>query len=354
MPELPEVQTTVDGLNRKIKGSKIVDVWSIYNSPYYKSKQNIKDPKFFLEFKKRIIGATIIKSERRAKNILIHLDNSETILIHLKMTGHLMFGEYTNTSVKYNIDACAKNSKNKSLKTTTTNKDDPWRPTDKEDKALNDPFNRHIRLVFSLQSNNIRNAPSVKNKNKPLEEKHLVLSDTRKFAKVTVIKTNNIFHSPDLAHLGPEPLTKDFNFEIFKKQLNKKLNGKIKTVLLDQTIIAGIGNIYSDEALWLANIHPESIVKKIPTEILKKIFDSILVVLKNGIDFGGDSMSDYRNIDGEKGFFQEKHNAYRKTGQPCVKCIVGKKTNIESLHLIKRIVVGGRGTHYCENHQAKY
>ncbi len=331
MPELPEVQTTVDGLNKKVKGAKVIDIWSIYNSPYYKSKQNIKDPVFFTEFKKRIIGAKVLKAERRAKNILIHLDNKETILIHMKMTGHLMFGKYINTHVSNN----AQKSKNK---------EDPWKPADKNNKALNDPFNSHIRLVFSLQID------GAKNTKKSDEEKHLVLSDTRKFAKVTVIKTDNIFHSPDLAHLGPEPLTKDFDFEIFKTQINKKPNGKIKTVLLDQTIIAGIGNIYSDEALWLADIHPESVVKKIKSKALKNLFDSILLVLKNGIDFGGDSMSDYRNIDGEKGSFQEKHNAYRKTGQKCSKkeCF-GKKDTI-----IKRIVVGGRSTHYCDKHQVKY
>jgi formamidopyrimidine-DNA glycosylase len=218
-----------------------------------------------------------------------------------------MFGEYVKTSL---------------------NKDDPWKPVNQKDKALNDPFNSHIRLVFSLQN-----------------EKSLVLSDTRKFAKVTVFKTDKIFHSPDLAHLGPEPLDKSFNFEIFKNQINKKPNGKIKTTLLDQTIIAGIGNIYSDESLWLSEIHPESIVKQIPTKVLQKLFDSILIVLKNGIDFGGDSMSDYRNIDGEKGSFQERHNAYRKTGQVCSKKDGG---------IIKRIVVGGRSTHYCEKHQTKY
>ena len=336
MPELPEVQTTVNGLNKKVVGAKIIDVWSIYNSSYYKSKENIKDPAFFKEFKKRVIDATIIKSERRAKNILIHLDNKETILIHMKMTGHLMFGEYINTNADTGADADTNagnhgaNAKNLSE---AVNKNDPWKPQDKNNRALNDPFNFHIRLVFSL-------------KTKLGKIKHLVLSDTRKFAKVTVIKTNKIYHSPYLSHLGPEPLTKDFNFDIFKTQIGKKPNGKIKTTLLDQTIIAGVGNIYSDEALWLSGIHPESIVKKILTVVLKKLFDSTLIVLKNGIDFGGDSMSDYRNIDGERGSFQERHNAYRKTGQKC-----DKKT---CDGIIKRIVVGGRSSHYCEKHQTKY
>ena len=311
MPELPEVQTTVDGLNKKVKGGKIIDVWSIYNSPHYKSKENIKDPTFFIEFKKRVNGAVIKKAERRAKNILIHLDNQETILIHMKMTGHLMFGKYTKT---------------------TLNKDDPWKPTDANNVYLNDPFNSHIRLVFSLMLKD--------------NKRQLVLSDTRKFAKITVIKTEHVFQSPDLSHLGPEPLLSDFNFEVFKKQINKKPNGKIKTTLLDQTIISGVGNIYSDEALWLSDIHPESVVKKIPDQILKKLFKAVLLVLKNGIDFGGDSMSDYRNIDGKKGSFQERHNAYRKTGQKCNKKECGGT--------IKRVIVGSRSTHYCDKHQTRY
>jgi formamidopyrimidine-DNA glycosylase len=343
MPELPEVQTTVNGLNKKVKGAKIIDVWSIYNSPYYKSKENIKDPKFFTEFKNRIIGAKIINAERRAKNILINLDNKETILIHMKMTGHLMFGEYTNTSIS---------SKTRS-KATSIKSDDPWKPTNTNNQALNDPFNSHIRLVFSLSL--------LHKKSEFTERCKLVLSDTRKFAKVTVIKTDKLFHSSDLAHLGPEPLNKEFNFEIFKDQINKKPNGKIKTVLLDQTIIAGIGNIYSDEALWLSNIHPESIVRNIPQNALKKLFKSILTVLTNGIDFGGDSMSDYRNIDGEKGSFQEQHNVYRKKGELCSKTECKRLSKTETgktkevlKYTIKRIVVGGRSTHYCENHQTKY
>lgn len=340
MPELPEVQTTVDGLNKKVKGFRIVDIWSIYNSPYYKSKENIKNPSFFTEFKKRTIDATIVKAERRAKNILINLDNKETILIHMKMTGHLMFGEYVNIDTKASSNIGANIKINKTAKygeVKIVDKNDPWKPIDQGNKALNDPFNFHIRLVFSLK------------KKGSDKEKHLVLSDTRKFAKVTVFKSDKVYHSPDLVHLGPEPLSKDFNFDVFKKQINKKPNGKIKTVLLDQTIIAGIGNIYSDESLWLANIHPESVVKKIPTKVLQKLFDSILMVLKSGISFGGDSMSDYRNINGEKGFFQEKHNVYRKTGKKC-----GKKECVNKDNIIKRIVVGGRGTHYCENHQTKY
>ena len=129
MPELPEVQTTVDGLNKKVKGFKIVDVWTDYNSPFHANKDNIKNPEFFTVFKKRAIGATIKNSSRRAKNILIHLSFDETILIHMKMTGHIMFGEYT------------------------LHTDNVWRPSDNSPtNPLNDPFNKYIRLVFTLEN----------------------------------------------------------------------------------------------------------------------------------------------------------------------------------------------------------
>jgi formamidopyrimidine-DNA glycosylase len=94
MPELPEVQTVVDGLNQKIKGKKILSVWTDYKSDFYFGKESIKDPKYFKKFSKEILGQKILKAERRAKNILIFLENKKTILIHLKMTGHLLYGNY--------------------------------------------------------------------------------------------------------------------------------------------------------------------------------------------------------------------------------------------------------------------
>lgn len=288
MPELPEVQTTVSGLNRVVTGLVITDVWTEYNSPYYHGKDSIKDPEYFKYFKKTIKNSKVTGVTRRAKNILIHLSNDHTILIHMKMTGHVMYGNYNKK----------------------------------------DPFNQYIRLIFYLSNG-----------------KTMELCDTRKFAKVTLLPSKIMHETVHLKGIGPEPLEKDFTFKVFKEQIYKKPNGKIKIVLLDQTIIAGIGNIYSDESLWRAGIHPESIVNKIPEEKLKELYKAIQKTLSMGIDFGGDSMSDYRNIDGERGKFQEKHMAYRRNKQPCLKKGCGGK--------IIRIVVGGRGTHLCDTHQIK-
>lgn len=308
MPELPEVQTTVNGINKMAKNLSILDVWTDYRSISHIGKDNIKDTVFFAEFKKKIVGQKITGAERRAKNILIHLQKGSTILIHMKMTGHVMFGEY-------DFDPKAKR--------------DPW--TARTSGPLSDPFNKFIHLVFTLAS-----SPSSK---KP---KQLVLSDMRKFAKVTLIETKDLEHSLHLKDIGPEPLTKEFTYEVFKRQIQKRSTGRIKTVLMDQSLIAGIGNIYSDEALWRAGLNPEERVKNIPESYLKILYKSIKEVLLKGIDFGGDSTSDYRNIDGERGKFQAQHNAYRLTGKPCKKKDGGT---------IIRKIVGGRSAHYCNVHQ---
>ena len=171
----------------------------------------------------------------------------------------------------------------------------------------------------------------------------MVLSDARKFAKVFVFDTDKTYEILDLEKLGPEPLDKGFTYEIFKERIDKKPNEKIKTVLMDQTIISGIGNIYSDEVLWMSSIHPLSKVKKIDEKSLELLFKNIKKVLNESIAVGGDSMSDYRNPYGKKGGYQNLHKAYQKTGEKCQKkgCT----------GVIRRIKIGGRSAHYCDVHQ---
>lgn len=173
--------------------------------------------------------------------------------------------------------------------------------------------------------------------------KHLVLADMRKFAKVCLEKTEDLHKSEHLKNLGPEPLDDSFKLEAFSLQLMRRPKGKVKQVLMDPTVIAGIGNIYSDEILWRAGVHPLSLAGKISKSNLKQMFKAMKETLKKGIALGGDSNVDYRNIDGEKGSFQEHHRAYQQTGKKCLKrnC-VGK---------IERLVVGGRSAHFCPKHQ---
>ena len=309
MPELPEVQTTVSGLQKILPKQTITAVWTDLavtkqRVPHF--KDTLKDAVFYTRFKKEIVGASIISVTRRAKNILIHLNTGKTILIHMKMTGHVMIGRYTHDT-KTNTWSVAPDEKN---------------------DALLDPYNRFIHVVLSLSNG-----------------QQMVLCDSRKFAKVTLLDTQTAHETPHLQGIGPEPLGEAMTEHMFSTRLQTKPNGKIKSVLLDQTIIAGIGNIYSDEMLWLAGIHPETMVKNISTKELRALFITMKKVLEKGIDFGGDSTSDYRDVYGRRGEFSHQHNAYRLTGRKCSK----RGCN----GVILRKVVGGRSAHYCSIHQIK-
>jgi formamidopyrimidine-DNA glycosylase len=310
MPELPEVHTTAQILNKLISGLKIQGVWTSYGGIIHRGKQHIKNKKYFARFRKAVIGQKVKNVSRRGKNVLINLSSDQIILIHMKMTGHLLYGKYFE----------AVNSKNPIPSQWQKEK---WLPAEIAKSPLWDDFNRFIRMVISFSNG-----------------KHLALSDVRKFAKVCLINRNE---KNELSELGPEPLKTDFKFQTLKSQIFKRPNGKIKQVLMDQKIIAGIGNIYSDEILWLAKIHPESRVSKLPTKILREMYRVMKKILKKGIDFGGDSTSDYRQPSGKRGAFQYHHKVYRQTGQKCPKKKCGG--------IINRIKIGGRSAHFCPKHQ---
>lgn len=311
MPELPEVQTTVNGLNELLaesaKGLSVVDVWTDYDSKHHAGKDNIKDPAFFKKFRRAVVGARIDSASRRGKNVLVHLSSGVTVIIHMKMTGHVMYGAYRKLPKK---DA----------------QGESWRPADPKDEALNDPFNRFVHLVFSLS-----------------DGKHLVLSDMRKFAKVTFAETAKLHESPHVSEIGPEPLDPSFDAAQLRERAMRRPNGFIKQVLMDHTVVAGIGNIYSDEILWRVGTHPLERVKDVKDKKWPEIFKATLETLRRGIDFGGDSMSDYRDIRGKRGSFQGQHQAYRRTGERC--------TKRGCTGTIRRIKVGGRSGHYCDVHQ---
>ncbi len=301
MPELPEVETTTRGLRRKVIGKEISLVWSNYPKKNHVRKNEIKDLKFFNSFKKNVLGKKITGVERRGKNILIKLDDYSVILAHMKMTGHFLFGEYVKTK-------------------------DTWKPKDPTLPIAN-PFSRHIRFLIGFKDGT-----------------HLAFSDMRKFAKITYIEKSDLKNSIHLRKLGPEALSPKFTEKVFTEKLSKKPNMPIKTALMEQELFVGIGNIYSDEILWLANVHPERLVSSLSKKELGLIYKNIKPLLKKGISFQGDSTSDYRKIDGTKGGFQAEHNTYRKTGEKC------KKKGCSGV--IMRKVVRGRSAHYCSKHQS--
>ncbi len=308
MPELPEVTTTVNGLKKALRGVRFLDVWTDLDkkNPIKQFKNTIKDSGFFIKMKEEIKGTKVISVERRAKNILITLSNGKTILIHLKMTGHIIVGKYNYSK-----------------------KENKWTPDIKERRELHDPYNRFVHAVFPLSNG-----------------KAMVFCDSRKFGKITMVNTSDAHQTIHLKNLGFEPLDKNFDLKKFKEQILLKPNKNIKTVLMDQSIIAGIGNIYSDEMLWLSSINPESKPNKIPEKSLKLLFTSMKEVLNKGIDFGGDSMSDYRDTEGKRGNFQHHHNVYQKNKERC-----GKKG---CKGVIMRKVLDGRSAHFCNTHQKLY
>ncbi len=295
MPELPEVQTTVNGINEALQGATITDVWhdweKIFRDNSYKKVRSL------------VQGAQILNATRRAKHILIHLSNGHTLIVHMKMTGHLMVGVYKKTKTGFV-------------------------PEDGSG-ALADPFNRFIHVVFSLT-----------------DGRSFVFCDARKFGKISIEVTEHLPHSPLLAHLGPEPLDANTTAAIFKAQLLKKPKSKIKTVLLDQSIIAGIGNIYSDELLWYSKVHPESRVGKIPSALFPILFKNTQKVLQDGLEFGGDSTSDYRNIYGEAGVSHKHHQVYQRKNEPCL--------HRGCKGIIERKIVGARSAHFCSVCQVQY
>jgi len=301
MPELPEVHTTVTGLQAVLPNLSITDIWSDMWSESKLARNTIKDRSYFSYFKKYTLNQNIVRVTRRAKHILIELENGFTIIIHMKMTGHLMYGVYTH---------------NKNY----TGSGWPWIPVE-NNSPLSDPYNRHIHVVFTLSNKH-----------------HLVFCDSRKFGTIVVEKTETL-HKERLAHLGPEPLETSCTYPLFKERLMKSPNRAIKTVLMDQSIIAGIGNIYSDEMLHRAHILPTRTPRSITEEESRLLFTSMKQVLTKGIDFGGDSTSDYRNINGERGTFHGKHAVYLRTKKPCLtKACSG---------IISKQTIGGRSAHFC-------
>ena len=307
MPELPEVHTTVTGLQTVLPGLSITDVWSDMWSTSKLAKNTLKDRSYFSYFKKYTFNQKVLHVARRAKHILINLENGFTIIIHMKMTGHLMYGTYRqSTKVRAPQSVFAAWG--------------PWVPTEKNSPLL-DPYNRHIHVVFTLSN-----------------KKHLVFCDSRKFGTIVVEKTDTL-HTERLAQLGPEPLEITFMKKEFEERLMKSPLRAIKTVLMDQNIISGIGNIYSDEMLHRAHILPTRTPRSLTSQEIILLFKFMKGVLLKGIDFGGDSTSDYRNILGERGKFHSNHLVYLRTKEKCL--------NKNCKGIIEKKTLNGRSSHFC-------
>lgn len=296
---MPEVETIVNDLKKVLPGLKIRDVWTDF-------KKYIKYPKNFNKFKKEIIGKKILNIERKGKNILVHLSGNATLLVHQKMTGHLLYG-------KWQLENGGASAPPSGVR---------WKsavPAPLRD----DPENRFIHLIFFLSNN-----------------RQMALCDMRKFAKALLWPTDKLAELKDIKELGPDPFGKNFTFKKFAERLHG--SRAIKQVLMDPKIIAGIGNIYADEILWLAGVHPLKQTNKLSKNEIRKIYQSIRPILKRAINARGSSYIDYRDAFGAMGRYQKMHYAYQMTGTKCRKKDGG---------VIKKIKIGSRSAHFCPVHQ---
>jgi formamidopyrimidine-DNA glycosylase len=325
MPELPEVETIVRQLNKKVVGRKVIDAWTDW--PKAIKTHTLE------KFISAIRGRNILHARRRAKYILMDLSGGKTLVIHQKISGHLLYGKWVRQNQEppketnqsgFTARARIKNQNSKSkLKKIDSKAKQLW-VSAIPGPLRNDRNNQFIRFILFLDNG-----------------WQLALSDLRRFAKVYLVDTDEVEKMTDIGKLGPEPLDKSFTFKKFRELVTKK-RGVIKKVLMDQFIIAGIGNIYSDEILWYAGIHPLHRVEKLNDKELAAIYKYIRLVLKKAIRAKGSSQEDYRTLEGKFGKYQNMQKAYQQTGKECQKSDGG---------IIKRIKINGRSAHFCPVHQ---
>jgi len=295
MPELPEVETVARDLQRWVAGATIVDATVLWD-------RTIRHPQPPERFVAEISGATIRRVDRRAKTVLLHLEDDRVVTVALRMTGALIV-------------------------TPPGTPDDPY-----------------ARVIFALA-----------------DGRQLRYRDVRKFGRIglwpggglrgigagrgarsrRVAEGRGRFRIGEVfSGHGPEPLARSFTVARFATRLAGR-RAKLKALLLDQSFIAGVGNIYADEALWRARLHPLRTADTLDERDVRRLHRAIRQVLREGIANRGASFSDYVGADGAPGSNAERLAVYRRTAAPCVRC--GRR--------IQRIAVGQRSTHFCPHCQ---
>lgn len=283
MPELPEVETVKRGLEKLLVGHTIKAV----SSDWQKSFPN--PPADVDQF---LVGSNVTGVRRRAKVLLIDLSTDYTLVIHLKMTGQLVYRGKESFGAGH--------------------------PNDSLVGKLPDSSTR-VTLELDGGAN-------------------LFFNDQRKFGWVKLYPNIEVPNIDFMKKVGPEPLDPTFTPKVFIERLRKRANTTIKAALLDQTVLAGVGNIYADESLWGAKIHPATRVKDAPAEKLKKLFKELIFVLELSIEKGGSTDKNYVDAEGKKGSYMDFARVFRKEGTPCPR---------HPGTLIEKTRVAGRGTHFC-------
>jgi len=286
MPELPEVETIRIGLASLLPGRKVADVWHDWPKSFPNAPADVA---------RFLINSKVLSVRRRAKVLIIELSSDYSLIVHLKMTGQLVFVGKQRFGAGH---------PSKSL---------VGELPDKSTRVIID-FTDGSKLFFN---------------------------DQRKFGWMRLLPTVEVPEIDFFKKVGPEPLEDDFNVKMFIERLERRSKSNIKAVLLDQTVVAGIGNIYADESLFAAKIHPATLVQDIPKAKFVGLFNGLREILKLSIKKGGSTDRNYVNAEGKKGSYLSFAQVFRKEGQPCPRC--GST--------IEKIRVAGRGTHICPNCQ---
>ncbi|MDD5625705.1 MAG: bifunctional DNA-formamidopyrimidine glycosylase/DNA-(apurinic or apyrimidinic site) lyase [Patescibacteria group bacterium] len=277
MPELPEVETIKNQLADKIIGKKIIKV----EIRLAKLIKGVSTP----FFKNKLKNAIIQNVSRRAKLLIIKISNGYSLLIHLKLTGQLIFMDHETDSMEHQ---------------------------------------KYTHLIYHFS-----------------DKSALIYNDLRQFGYVKLVKTADLEKIFEQEKYGPEPLKKDFTLKKFQEILFKKLRLKIKPLLMDQSFIAGIGNIYAQEACFCAKILPTRTVKSLSEKEIKNLYHCLISILKQAIKDKGSSVENYVDASGNKGIYVLKLKVYGRENLKCFRC----QSKIE------KMVLAGRGTYYCPNCQ---
>ncbi len=284
MPELPEVETVRAGLAQFLVGQKITHVESSWTKSFPNEQTLVQ---------KKMLSASVLSVDRRGKAIIMPLSSGYSLLIHLKMTGQLVYRPKHGQGFG------------------------GGHPTDSLISQLPD---KSTRVIIELAKGT------------------LFFNDQRKFGWVRLEKTKGLYERNEfLRKLGPEPLSEEYTFAEFKTAVQKRKNTSIKAAILDQTVVAGVGNIYADEGLFAARIHPATTVANVSTVKLHRLFNALREVMKLSISLGGSSDKNYVDAKGNKGSYLKFAKVFRREGSECPVC--GS--------IIQKTRVAGRGTHYC-------
>ena len=286
MPELPEVETVRRGLEKLIVG-RCIKATTHDNEKSFQIVPN--------DFKSFLKNSEIIAVHRRAKVLIIDLSTEHSLVIHLKMTGQLIYVGAANGPGR-------------------------WGGGHPNDSFIHDLPDKSTRLVITFTDGS-----------------HLYFNDQRKFGWVRLYPTVEVPNIDFMKKVGPEPLEDTFTGDVFYARLQRRKNTTIKAAILDQTVLAGVGNIYADESLWGAKIHPRTLVKDVPAVKIHQLATEIKAVMNLSIEKGGSTDRNYVDAEGKKGSYLSFARVFRREGQFCPRC----DTTIE------KIRVAGRGTHLC-------